>query len=96
MKYTVVGIGQRLSGTSKSNGKPYDFTSLYCLCTSPDVTGEKAEDVSFSHLSNLTFPNIGIGDIINVDYDKRGYMVGIDVLEKAVVKSNVKFNTQQT
>jgi hypothetical protein len=93
MKYTVVGIGERLSGKSAKNGNQYDFTPIYCFCVSPNVVGHKTEEVSFSHLSKLTFPSqLAVGDIINVEYDKRGFMVGITILEKSDGKSNVKIN----
>ena len=95
MKYNVIGIGPRRSGTSSKGGKPYDMTALYCICTAADVTGHKAEEIVFNHLSGITFPDISVGDIIDVGYDKRGFMVDFALAEKAAGK-NLKINASQT
>jgi hypothetical protein len=93
MKCVVSGIGERRSGTSKKTGKPYDFTPIYCFSTAADVVGHKAEEISFNHLSKLTFPSIAVGDEIDIQYDKNGFIVSVDI-EKSGGKSNIKINTQ--
>lgn len=95
MLYTVVGISQRRSGTSTKNGKPYDFTAIQCTCPAADVTGLKVEEVSFSHLANLVLPDVAVGDTISVDYDKRGFMVGISLAEKSA-KNTIRINATQS
>jgi len=82
MKAEILGIGQRRSGTSKSSGKPYDFTTIYCAYSASDVVGEKVEEIIFSHLSGIAFPDIHVGDIIHVSYDRRGFLEEIDIVEK--------------
>jgi len=92
MLYSVVGIGSRMSGTSKTSGKPYDFTIYFCLCSVAGVQGHKAEEVSFSHLSQMIQPDIQVGDTINVDYDRRGFMVGISLVEKSKGTTKININ----
>ncbi len=82
-------------GNAAKTGKPYDFTPIYCVCTDKDVVGQKAEEISFSHLSGLTFPDIHVGDTISVSHDQRGFMEEIFVVEKSSKPPqtlNVKIN----
>ena len=98
MKYQVVGIGQRRSGTSSKSGNPYDMTAIHCICKAADVEGHKVEEIVFSHLSSLTYPaDISVGDTLDVGYDKRGFMVDFALVEKASDKgkTNLKINLQQ-
>ena len=37
--FEIAGIGKRMSGVSKKNNKPYDFTPVSLLYESPDFTG---------------------------------------------------------
>lgn len=83
MKVKVIGIGQRRTGTSKTSGKPYDISSFYCAYSTTEVLGEKTEEITFNHFSDIVFPDIQIGDTINVSYDKRGFLEEITIIEKA-------------
>ena len=83
MKAEILGIGQRRSGTSKTSGKPYDFTTIYCAYSASDVVGEKTEEITFSHLSGMAFPDVHVGDTIHISYDKRGFLEEFDVIGKA-------------
>jgi len=87
--YKVVGIGERRNGTSSKTGRPYDFTAIYCTRPANNVTGLMAEEVTFSHTSGLTFPNIAVGDTINVSYDKRGFLQELSIAEKTDGKSSM-------
>lgn len=82
MKSEVVGIGMRRSGTAKKTGKPYDGTSIYVLTAVNDVEGQKAEEVYFNHLSSVNFPEVHIGDIIDVEYNRQGFLDGVSVVKK--------------
>lgn len=83
MKAQVVGVGQRRSGTGKNSGKPYDGTTIYILSAANDVQGHKAEEVYINHLSSVTFPEVGIGDTIDVQYNRQGFLDEITVVTKA-------------
>ncbi len=89
MKAKILGIGERHSGTSKSSGKPYDLTSIYCAYSASDVVGEKVEEITLNHLAGMDFSDIHVGDIIHVSYDRRGYLEEFDVLEKSEKTSQV-------
>jgi hypothetical protein len=83
MKANVVGIGQRRSGTAKKTGNPYDGTTIYVLTVANDVKGQKAEEVYFNHLSEINFPDdVGIGDVIDVQYNRQGFIDGVSIVSK--------------
>ena len=81
-KKEIVGIGERRSGVSKT-GKQYDFTPLYCIYEDAKVKGRVAEEIMFSHGGEVSLPNIQVGDVINVFYDKRGFIQHIEVVTKS-------------
>ena len=47
-KIKVVGIGQRMSGTSKKNGKPYDFLPVSFVYPDQYMNGFKAATANIS------------------------------------------------
>ena len=98
MLYQVAGIGQRRSGTSSKSNRPYDMTALHCLGKAPDVVGNTAEEIIFNHLSGLTFPaDISVGSVIDVSYDRRGFMVDIALVEKSTSgKTNMRISSANT
>ena len=79
MKMTVTGIGQRRQGKS-AKGFDYDFTTLYGLTLSKNVHGQKTEEVNVSHI-NTSVPEININDIIDIEYNKNGYIENISVIK---------------
>jgi hypothetical protein len=95
MKVKVIGIGQRHAGTGKTSGKPYDISNFYCTYSTTEVLGEKTEEITYNHLSGITLPDIQIGDIINVSYDKKGYLEEIIIIEKNKTPQvgNLKLNS---
>ena len=78
----IIGIGERRSGVGKT-GKAYDFTALYCTHEAKGVKGHAVEEIMFSHLGDVEFPKVSVGDKINVSYDKRGYIQQVDVVSKS-------------
>lgn len=99
MKMTIVGKGQRRSGKSSKSGKEYDFTAIYCIRAANGVEGHLAEEISFNHRSSLVFPDVHVGDVVNVSYDKNGFLEDFSVIEKAgkpATENNLKINRPNT
>jgi hypothetical protein len=84
MKAQVVGIGQRRAGTAKKTGNPYDGTTVYVLSAASDVHGQKAGEIYLNHLSSVPYPDMGIGDTINIDRNEQGFIEEITLVSKAV------------
>lgn len=93
MKMKILGIGKRRAGVSKS-GKDYDFAYLYCTHEAEDVEGEKTEEVHLNFRSPVNYPAFQVGDIINVSYDKNGFLEEIAVVDKTgkASPSSIKIN----
>ena len=97
MKMQCVGVGTRRSGTSKTN-RPYDMQPLYLILNAPDVVGHKTEEIVLNYLSGMSFPaDIAPGDILEIGYDKRGFLVECSLVEKSTDKgkSNMKISSTQ-
>ena len=77
----VVGVGERRQGYGKT-GKPFDFTPVYCTHELKGVKGVAAEEIMFSHVGEISFPNVSVGDRIEVVYDKRGFIQHVEVVSK--------------
>ena len=57
---TIVGVGNRMSGTGKNSGKPYDFTPVSFTYDDKFVTGVKAASCNINADSMRDYtPNIG-------------------------------------
>jgi len=82
MLLEITGIGQRRSGVSKA-GKDYDGKSVYGLTAARDVEGKKAEEIYFNFQSGFAYPDVKIGDTIDVRYDKNGYITDITIAKKS-------------
>ena len=93
MEMTVIGISDRRSGTSKASGKPFDGTTLHCLKSkSKDViSGQAVSEIYLNHLSG-TFPSIKVGDLIDVEYDNKGYIEAIEVIKSTAPAVANPFN----
>lgn len=83
MKATVAGIEVRRSGISKNTGKEYDGQTIYVLTPDKEVQGSKTEEIYFNYKSRNTYPEVNIGDEINVEYDKKGYIREITKVKAA-------------
>lgn len=87
MKAQVIGIGTRNRGAaSKSTGKPYDGQTIYVTTKAHDVVGQKAEEVYFNYLSNLAYPEVSVGDLLDLGYNSKGFLVEVEVVKKAEKK----------
>ena len=78
MKIKVLGKEHK-SGTSKKNGKPYDFNVLYYTAPRFGVEGISSESALIPP-DAISLADIVIGKDYEVDYDGRGYFVGIRAL----------------
>jgi len=83
MRMQIVGISQRRAGTAKNSGKPYDGTTIFCIRKANEVVGQKTEEIFMNHLSLISFPEVSVGDIINVGFDRNGFMEEFDVIERS-------------
>lgn len=59
----VIGIGERVSGTSEKNGKGYDFTPICIAFKDDKFTGHRAERV------NVRTTEIPVGITVGSEYD---------------------------
>lgn len=83
MKLYVTGVN-RLSGTSKKTGKPYDFLDVACI-------GKRTEGFGVAAVSSLALDPILFKDyddvdfpiICSVDFDQRGRVCDFDVVERS-------------
>jgi hypothetical protein len=82
MKMTIIGLGQRRHGVSKQ-GKDYDGMSVYGTTTDRDVDGLKAEELYFNYKSRVDYPDVKLGDVIDVRYDKNGWITDITMEKPA-------------
>jgi len=78
MLLKVTGIGQRRDGVSKV-GKAYDGQSFYGLTTVHDVEGQKSEEVYFNYMSKIDYPKVKLGDVLDIRYDKSGWVTDITI-----------------
>ena len=59
----VVGIGTRISGTSKKTGKNYDFTPVSIVFPDGRTAGYRAETV------NVNTPELPVNLCVDTEYD---------------------------
>lgn len=83
MKVKVLGKS-RLDVVSKKTGQPFRATVLHVCYPHPQVSeGERVQEVLVS--DTLVCPVLGDihpGSFCNVEYDSRGYVVDVQLLEK--------------
>lgn len=71
----IIVIGrQRRTGTSKKTGKPYDFSEIYFLSTSPFVEGQVGDKCTVDP-SVCTYDKIYVGREYIADFDNTGRLV---------------------
>ena len=63
-KMKIVGLGNRMQGVSKKNGKPYDFQPISFVYSDPYTTGFKAAT------SNVPGDMVGAIGGVKVDEEK--------------------------
>lgn len=80
MKVTVVGKSRR-AGTSKQ-GKNYDFTTLmaeYSMRANDDNDGVQVDRINVS-ASMMPYALVEVGATYDLDFDRNGYLLGIEKL----------------
>lgn len=78
MRILVVGKSHR-AGTSKA-GKDYDFTTLmveYDMRANDNNSGVQVDRINVS-ASMLPFALVEVGAIYDLDFDRHGYLLGIE------------------
>ena len=74
MKVKVIGV-ERMTGTNKKTGKPYDNTVVHFLCKNPYVRGEIGDRV-FLNPDEYPPDSIALGTVYDLDRDGRGFCIG--------------------
>lgn len=80
MKVIVVGKSRR-AGKSKS-GKDYDFTTImaeYDMRANDDNSGVQVDRINVS-ASMMPFALFEVGATYDLDFDRNGYLLGIEKL----------------
>lgn len=80
MRILVVGKSHR-AGTSKA-GKVFDFTTLmaeYDMRANDDNSGVQVDRINVS-ASMMPFAMVEVGATYDLDYDRNGYLRGIEKL----------------
>lgn len=80
MRILVVGKSRR-AGTSKA-GKAYDFTTLmaeYDMRANDDNFGVQVDRINVS-ATMLPFALVEVGATYDLDFDRNGYLLGIEKL----------------
>lgn len=90
MKFEVIGYERVKGEKSRKSGKPYDLRVLHCKDLTPftksaDFGGNKVEQLSvWLYGQDIDFVqrilDIDIGDIIQVFYDRNGYISDVQVV----------------
>lgn len=78
MKVTVVGKSRRV-GTSKQ-GKDYDFTTLmaeYPMRANDDNDGVQVDRINVD-ARMMPFALVVVGAMYDLDFDRNGYLLGIE------------------
>ena len=78
MKIKVLGKAQ-LKGISKKTGNPYDFVQVHYLGKARGVEGQAAKTLNLDP-NEYPLYSIGIGTTYEVEFDERGYVVGMEPL----------------
>jgi len=81
MQFQIIGISARRTGISK-DGKNYDGTTLHTIFSDPSVQGNAVKEIYVNH-STHNVPTVGINDVIDVQYNFKGFIYSISLVEKA-------------
>ena len=80
MRILVVGKSRR-AGTSKA-GKPYDFTTImaeYDMRANDDNNGVQVDRINVGS-NMLPYALVEVGATYDLDFDRNGYLLGIEKL----------------
>lgn len=78
---TIVGVGERMTGTSKTSGRNYDFVPVSFTYDDPynSTRGQLAETVNVP--GNMAEPaQLTPGDVLDVVMHKQNYRLVIDAI----------------
>lgn len=78
----IVGMTERRSGVSQKKGTPYDGQTLHLECSKRDVEGTAVKEQYVSFLGWDSPPKFQIGQTVLLDYDARGQLEDIEVIEE--------------
>ena len=82
MKLRLVGYTEVSEGINKNN-KPYMLMDLHMTGQSSRVTGERVKELTVDLLKFRNVPPFELGNVYSVDFDSRGYLEEIELLEAA-------------
>lgn len=90
MKYEVIGYERIQGEKSRKSGKPYDLRVFHCKDLTPytksaDFGGNKVEQINvWLYGQDIDYVqrvlDIDIGDIIQVYYDRYGFISNVEVV----------------
>lgn len=90
MKYEVIGYERVQGEKSRKSGKPYDLRVFHCKDLTPftktaDFGGNKVEQINvWLYGQDIDYVqrvlDIDIGDIIQVYYDRNGFISNVEVV----------------
>lgn len=99
MRAVIIGKGEVIKGDSKKTGKPYHGQTLYFTYSQKGVEGSATMEQFVDYQGVTDIPIYGIGDIVNLDFDRRGYLNGMEVIipaDSLTLKNAAKPSTETT
>ena len=81
MKKTVLGV-QKVDYISRKTGEPVKGITLHCSCKDVDVIGDAVESLFVSDRLDCTENLYSIlpGQVVDVEYNRRGYVADVTVI----------------
>lgn len=84
MKFNVIGTREGFFERKETKERAY-YVTLYCTRKVPDVKGMSCEQVQVYSRAGADdnyerARAIQVGDLVNIDYNNRGYIDGIEIL----------------
>ena len=76
MKVTLVGKN-RLNGTSKKTGKPYDFNVAYVTYAEKGIDGLRCDNFMLDP-GEYPYETLFTGKTYNVEFNRTGYVIGFE------------------
>lgn len=77
-KMKIVGLGNRMQGVSKKNGKPYDFQPVSFVYDDPYTTGFKAATANISGDMLDAIGGVKIDEVREIFYHSYNSAVVVD------------------
>lgn len=93
MKAKILGVQHRSGAFTAADGRNinYDNMNLHCVVHNPDVSGHAVEVIKIKRPAwaamlasvSMLSDTDAIGATINIDYDNRGRVVGVEMISVA-------------